>query len=73
MCIRDRYDSNTYWYQGAKANEKHDTNTLSTDPGFTDPSNGDFTVTGADQLSRRTGDPRWLPEAPAEGEEDVEE
>ena len=68
-----KYDSNTYWYQGAKANEKHDTNTLSTDPGFTDPSNGDFTVTGADQLSRRTGDPRWLPEAPAEGEEDVEE
>ena len=23
--------------------------------------NGDFTVTGASQLEKRTGDPRWLP------------
>ena len=30
------------------------------DPGFKDASNGDFTVSGATQLSRKTGDPRWL-------------
>lgn len=29
-------------------------------PGFADPSNGDFTVSGAAQTSRGTGDPRWL-------------
>lgn len=67
-----KYDSNTYWYKGAKANEKHDTSTLTTDPGFVDPAAGDFTVTGADQLSRRTGDPRWLPETSTESEESVE-
>lgn len=68
-----KYDSNTYWYNGARANEKYDTNTLSTDPGLVNPLNGVFTATGADQLSRRTGDPRWLPEAPADGEESAEE
>ena len=30
------------------------------DPGFKDAANGDFTVSGATQLSRKTGDPRWL-------------
>lgn len=35
---------------------------LSGDPGFKDPANGDFTVSGAAQLGARTGDPRWLPE-----------
>lgn len=30
------------------------------DPGFKDPANGDFTVSGATQISRKTGDPRWL-------------
>ena len=34
---------------------------LSGDPGFKDPDNGDFTVTGTSQLKARTGDPRWLP------------
>lgn len=32
-----------------------------TDPGFINAANGDFTVTGASQLEKRTGDPRWLP------------
>lgn len=36
-------------------------NTLDTDPGFINAANGDFTVTGASQLEKRTGDPRWLP------------
>ena len=31
------------------------------DPQFANPSAGDFHVGGATQLSRRTGDPRWLP------------
>lgn len=30
------------------------------DPGFKDAANGDFTVSGAAQLSKKTGDPRWL-------------
>lgn len=34
---------------------------IETDPQFSNPSQGDFTVNGGDQLSRGTGDPRWLP------------
>ena len=35
------------------------------DPGFADPANGDFTISGSTQLEKRTGDPRWLPEETA--------
>lgn len=52
---------NTYWYNGAVAKEKFDTEVLATDPGLADPDHGDFTVSGADQLAAKTGDPRWLP------------
>ncbi len=31
------------------------------DPGFKDAANGDFTVSGSEQIARGTGDPRWLP------------
>lgn len=31
------------------------------DPQFANPNGGDFHIGGATQLSRRTGDPRWLP------------
>lgn len=31
------------------------------DPQFVDPANGDFTISGATQVARKTGDPRWLP------------
>ena len=31
------------------------------DPQFANPNGGDFHISGATQLSRRTGDPRWLP------------
>ncbi|MBM6991684.1 MAG: DUF4957 domain-containing protein [Prevotella sp.] len=34
---------------------------LSGDPGFKDPANGDFTVSGSSQLGAQSGDPRWLP------------
>ena len=32
-----------------------------TDPGFRDAANGDFTVSGSEQIAAGTGDPRWLP------------
>lgn len=36
---------------------------LEENPGFKDAQNGDFTVSGAAQISNKTGDPRWLPSA----------
>ncbi len=32
------------------------------DPQFANPESGDFTIGGATQLARQTGDPRWIPE-----------
>ena len=61
-----QFDNNTYWYNGARSNDKYDTNTLTTDPGFANSAEGNFTVSGADQLEKRTGDPRWLPILPEE-------
>ena len=43
------FEYNTYWYNGSQSNDKYDTNTLDTDPGFINAANGDFTVTGASQ------------------------
>ena len=37
-------------------------NNIKEDPLFADPANGDFTISGATQIARKTGDPRWLPE-----------
>lgn len=58
------FDNNTYWYNGATENynnyDKSGT-VIDADPMLADPANGDFTVGGAEQLARRTGDPRWLP------------
>lgn len=60
---------NTYWFNGASEVKEDGTGAtdydksgtiLSTDPAFVDPVNGDFTPTGAEQLSYATGDPRWL-------------
>ena len=31
------------------------------DPQFANPAIGDFTISGATQVARQTGDPRWLP------------
>lgn len=33
---------------------------ISGDPGFADPDNGNFTVSGANQIAAQNGDPRWL-------------
>ena len=59
---------NTYWFDGAAETEGFSSqtydlsnNALQTDPAFTDAANGNFTPTGADQVARKTGDPRWWP------------
>lgn len=71
------YRYNTYWYNGAFASKElnydKDGLAIQTDPMLADPDNADeslkdFTPAGADQLANRTGDPRWLPELPEEGE-----
>ena len=47
------------WTDSSKGGD--DTNTsLTTYPAFADAENGDFTVSGSDQKSKQTGDPRWL-------------
>lgn len=57
------FNNNTYWFDGAAetGNESYDTGIqLTTDPAFADAAEGDFTPSGADQLTNQTGDPRWL-------------
>ena len=58
------FRNNTYWFDGAPetGNESYDDSyQLTSDPAFVDAANGNFTPTGSEQLSLRTGDPRWLP------------
>ena len=57
---------NTYWFDGAPETEGFSTNSydksgnaLQSDPAFVDAANGNFTPTGAEQVARKTGDPRW--------------
>ena len=52
---------NTYWDADGQIDQgNYDTGTvLTTDPAFVDPENGIFTPTGADQVAKQTGDPRW--------------
>lgn len=56
---------NTYWFNGAAetGNATYDNTStqLATDPVFKDVTNGDFTISGADQITNKTGDPRWIP------------
>ena len=58
---------NSYWFGGVfvtaeiAANYDNSSTYINTDPALANPANGDFTVGGADQISNRTGDPRWLP------------
>ena len=57
------FNNNTYWFNGAAetGNTNYDAGTqLATDPAFKDAANADFTPTGADQVSNKTGDPRWF-------------
>ena len=62
------WNYNTYVTSGAikpqqnkDGSQIYDTGTqLQTLPGFADPDNGDFTISGGDQLTNKTGDPRWI-------------
>ncbi len=60
---------NTYLYNGEYEStngsvESYDTSgtAIEEDPDFKDPANGNFTISGATQIAKKTGDPRWLPE-----------
>ena len=56
-------EDNTYWFDGAAYEEPSNYNAdagLQSDPAFVDPANGDFTPTGAEQVAKKTGDPRWF-------------
>ena len=55
--------SNTYWKGSSAIDQTTYTNgevALKTNPAFKDASNADFTPTGADQVAKQTGDPRWF-------------
>jgi hypothetical protein len=66
------YENNTYWSaasegsavagwtDSSKVGSDQTGTSLTTDPGFADAANGDFTVSGADQIAKKTGDPRWF-------------
>lgn len=59
------FNNNTYWFDG-EANDQTGYDTgyiLTTDPAFANAAEGDFRPSGAEQLSMKTGDPRWLPSA----------
>lgn len=47
--------------EGAKSEYDDSKSALQCDPALVDPDNGIFTPQGAEQLSLKTGDPRWLP------------
>ena len=58
------FNYNTYMYDNDTTNDQtgYDKGTiLTTNPDFADVANGNFTISGAEQLAERTGDPRWLP------------
>ena len=64
------FANNTYMkadgtFQDITDDGSHDYDTSGTtieqDPQFANPAAGDFHISGATQVARRTGDPRWLP------------
>lgn len=57
------FNYNTYVFDGAIGTDQsgYDMGTiLTTDPGFADAENGNFTISGAEQIANQTGDPRWI-------------
>jgi len=55
--------NNTYWNAGAANDESNydkSGTALTTDPAFEDAAQGKFKPTGADQVAKQTGDPRWF-------------
>lgn len=59
--MKHDYKNNGYWYNGAEGKEKYDTSATFSDPQMADPQKGDFTLSGAEHIAKRIGDPRWLP------------
>ena len=66
------FNNNTYMkadgtFQDIKEDGTHDYDfsgtTIEADPIFANPATGDFHISGATQVARKTGDPRWLPGA----------
>ena len=64
------FNNNTYMkadgtFHDIKADGTHEYDTSGTcieeDPQFANPAAGDFHISGATQVARKTGDPRWLP------------
>ncbi len=62
------FANNTYMYndefestEGSVSPYDTSGTAIEEDPGFADPTNGDFTISGAAQIAKQTGDPRWLP------------
>lgn len=65
--VEATFKNNTYMYDGAFEStdgsvSPYDTSgtAIEEDPLLADPENGDFTVGGATQIEKGTGDPRWL-------------
>lgn len=67
-CDNRNFSNNTYMYNGAfesvngsVAGYDDSGTAIEEDPGFADPTNGNFSISGSTQAQRGTGDPRWLP------------
>ena len=60
-----KFNNNTYMKNDGTFQDPQNYDTSGTiieeDPQFADPANGDFSISGATQVARKTGDPRWLP------------
>jgi len=58
------FNNNTYWRNEADVStsesEYDNGYILKSDPAFADVANADFTPTGAEQVEKQTGDPRWF-------------
>ena len=63
--INRSYAFNTYYNDGSDTSESESTYDngviLTTNPEFGNPDNGDFTISGSEQVEKGTGDPRWFP------------
>ena len=59
--------NNSYWYDGAfpsgEISDRRDESGthIESDPQLTYLGEGKFTMSGIEQISKRVGDPRWLP------------
>ena len=66
-CDNRNFSNNTYMFDGAfestdgtVAGYDDSGTAIESDPGFADPANGNFSISGSTQAQLGTGDPRWL-------------